>query len=289
MRMAKAADKGADALQGQSEMFPALVPAGAPPAPDSAAVAVRDASANLSVAFDYGQMSDALAKEARQLAGDAQAAHSRMTAEVLALGARLNAIKGRLDHGLFMKWVAVEFPMGHRTATNYMNAAERFGDKVAIVSNLPPATVYQLAAPATPEPVREAVVKRLQAGERLAPEAIRQEVATAREEAKEARRLEAMPDKRAKEAARKKRIAQERERHAAEERRLEAEAEAEAAEIFARIQALAGERFADLFGFIVNSRNWRTRAKVEIAISRSLKGGTGNSSQVDPTLTTPDV
>ena len=57
--------------------------------------------------------------------------------------------------------------MNERTAQNYMRAATAFGTKTALISDLPPTAIYTLAAPSTPAPVKDAVVARLEAGERL--------------------------------------------------------------------------------------------------------------------------
>jgi hypothetical protein len=59
--------------------------------------------------------------------------------------------------------------MTERTARNYMNAAAECGTKSEIVSVLPPTALYALSAPSTPAPVRDAVLVRLEAGERLGP------------------------------------------------------------------------------------------------------------------------
>ena len=113
--------------------------------------------------FDYSALGEA--------AADAQAIverfRTRSRALILDTGRELLAVKDRLDHGLFMKWVASELGINPRTAQNYMMAATAFGDKSEIVSHLPPTTIYALSAPTVPSSFREEVVGRLEAGERL--------------------------------------------------------------------------------------------------------------------------
>ena len=49
---------------------------------------------------------------------------------MLLCGTELNWVKGKLGHGLFMRWVDQEFPMSRRTATSFMAVAEVFGPKI---------------------------------------------------------------------------------------------------------------------------------------------------------------
>lgn len=95
-------------------------------------------------------------------------------------GRDLLAMKERLGHGDFGPWLQSEFTMNERTAQNYMRVALEFGDKPEIVSLLPPTTVYALAAPSTPEPVRLDIVTRLKAGEAIASDAIIQTIRDSR-------------------------------------------------------------------------------------------------------------
>src|SRR4051812_33699293 len=113
-------------------------------------------------------------------------------------GLDLIATKKRLGHGHFLAWIDAEFGMTDRTARNFMRAAERFGAKSEIVSDLPATTIYMLAAPSTPETVREDVVRRIEAGERLVPAEVKKLVKQAREE-KKAKRLRLTREQRASE------------------------------------------------------------------------------------------
>ena len=96
-------------------------------------------------------------------------------------------MKARLGHGHFGQWLDAEFGGVARTAQNYMRAAESFADKSELVSHLPPATVYALAAPSTPGDVRRQIVERLRAGERMHPDAISGAVREARQKLRETR------------------------------------------------------------------------------------------------------
>ena len=57
--------------------------------------------------------------------------------------------------------------MTERTALNYMRTAAEFGGKSEIVSDLPPAALYTLVAPSTSVLVKQAVIERLETGDRV--------------------------------------------------------------------------------------------------------------------------
>jgi Protein of unknown function (DUF3102) len=119
------------------------------------------------VSFDYSQLPADVADEARAIAERVRDKTRSMTLTILELGRDLMRVKARLGHGTFGIWLEAEFSGGARTAQNYMRAFEAFGDKCEIVSHLPPATVYALAAPSVPERTRAKVVQRLSAGEAM--------------------------------------------------------------------------------------------------------------------------
>ena len=63
----------------------------------------------------------------------------------------MTAVKAELPHGQFLPWIAAEFEMSDRTANDFMNVANRFGGKSAIISDLKPTILYALSAPSTYE------------------------------------------------------------------------------------------------------------------------------------------
>lgn len=58
---------------------------------------------------------------------------------------------------MFLPWIEAEFGMTDRTARRFMDVASSFSVKVDIVSDLPATALYELAAPSTPQSVREQV------------------------------------------------------------------------------------------------------------------------------------
>ncbi|MCC0067115.1 MAG: DUF3102 domain-containing protein [Rhodovulum sp.] len=76
-------------------------------------------------------------------------------------------MKAKLPHGGFMPWIEAEFGMTDQSARRFMQVAERYG-KSNIMLDLTPTALFELAAPSTPEPVRELVEAKAEAGERVA-------------------------------------------------------------------------------------------------------------------------
>ena len=117
--------------------------------------------------------------------------------------------------------------MTPRTAQRYMSAAAVLGDKSDIVSFLPPTTIYQLAAPSMPPPVREEIVERME-NERLAPATVEKIVREAKDETRRQRALAKMSAAERKAAERKaKRSRATREQREAEAQRRQQEWEAD--------------------------------------------------------------
>jgi DUF3102 family protein len=139
------------------------------------------------VGFNYAVLDPDVAAEARAVAERVRASHQRTVIAILEMGGDLLAVKARLGHGRFGQWLEAEFGGVARTAQNYMRAAQSLADKSEIVSHLPPATVYALAAPSTPGAVRSAILERLRRGERLHPDTITDAVRVGREAARAAR------------------------------------------------------------------------------------------------------
>lgn len=189
------------------------------------------------VVFDYSTLPVEVAEEARAVADRVRARHQRQIATIIETGRDLISIKDKLEHGLFLAWLEAEFGMTRMSANRYMQAAEHFGSKCNTVLHLPPTAVYQLAAPSTPEPVREEVIQRLEAGERVPPEEIKALVANAREEVKRVRREARLIGKAKSKSARERRerrfrkIRERDEAEFAERERLRAEATEEVATI----------------------------------------------------------
>lgn len=90
----------------------------------------------------------------------------RAAEDIFVIGAALNGVKAKLEHGQFGDWLAVEFGLSRRMAQHFMNVATRLQAKSEKFSHLPPSTLYLLAAPTTPDEAIRLVEERLDAGDR---------------------------------------------------------------------------------------------------------------------------
>ena len=127
-------------------------------------------------AFDYGKLPTEIASEVRSAADRIR---SRIRASILETGRDLIAIKGRLRHGQFKKWLEAELSINMRSAENYMNAARFVEGKPETLSHLPATTLYALAAPTTPTKVVEEVIAAAEKGKLPSPRQIRNWVSIA--------------------------------------------------------------------------------------------------------------
>jgi hypothetical protein len=113
--------------------------------------------------FAYAALEPALASQAKAAADRINANKDAADKSMFAIGRDLLAIKAKLPHGAFGKWITAEFDMSDRTAQNYMNATLAF-EKNESVSFLPPTVIYMLAAPSTPTEIIESVIAESERG-----------------------------------------------------------------------------------------------------------------------------
>jgi Protein of unknown function (DUF3102) len=78
-----------------------------------------------------------------------------MARDIIEIGRELIAVKDRVGHGNFLRWLDVEFEMSEPSA-------------VRTVKDLKRSVLYELAAPSTPPEVRDKIERRVLAGENIA-------------------------------------------------------------------------------------------------------------------------
>lgn len=123
--------------------------------------------------FDYAGISTEAATEARAAAERIRVRMKRTAEDIIAIGLDLVAVKERLPHGAFLPWIEAEFGMSQQSASRFMAVANTYGGKLPNLSNLPPSVLYELAAPSTPESVRQIVEQKAEAGESVSLEEIK--------------------------------------------------------------------------------------------------------------------
>lgn len=114
--------------------------------------------------FDYSTLAPDLQVEVKTATERIKLRMKRTAEDIIEIGKDLIAIKEKLPHGRFLPWIASEFEMTLMTANRFMNVAERFG-KSNIMLDFSPTTLYELAAPSTPDEVVEQVIEKAENGE----------------------------------------------------------------------------------------------------------------------------
>lgn len=114
--------------------------------------------------FDYGSIDPAVAAEAQETADRIRAGFCDMRLSIIEIGNDLLKIKNMLAHGEFGAWLDAEFGMSDRTARRYMLAAETLGSISDNLAELPKHVINALAAPSTPDVVKDVVIAEVEAG-----------------------------------------------------------------------------------------------------------------------------
>jgi hypothetical protein len=182
--------------------------------------------ATLHNGFDYAQLDQGLAAEAREAAARIRA---RLKTAYIDTGLDLIRIKERLGHGQFGPWLKAEFDMTERSAENYMNAARWIKGKSEKISDLPAAAIYALASPNTPADIVNEVVAAVENGTKLRVHDIKTKIRTTvakRREAERKAQIEAAKTEEQKQKEKKTRESR-AQREARKQREREAERERE--------------------------------------------------------------
>jgi hypothetical protein len=194
--------------------------------------------ASLIVTFDYAEFESGVGDEMREAAARVRAL---VRASVLEVGRELSIAKSRVEHGYFVSWVETECQISIRTAQRMMQAAEMV-EKNDNLSYLSPDGLHALAARPTPEPIRTAILERINAGERPGAAEIKKEIFNAREAERIAAKEAAMtPRQRRTRAQREAEAQQQREEFERQEERMATAAKAASDLLIASL----GERFEE--------------------------------------------
>lgn len=100
--------------------------------------------------------------------------HLRHTAQnIREIGQRLVDVRSRLKYGQFDSWLKFEFDWSRRTAYNFINVYETFGNCANFAQiTIPISALYLLAAPSTPLKIRSEFLERAMAGQKVSHKSI---------------------------------------------------------------------------------------------------------------------
>ena len=95
----------------------------------------------------------------------------RLTAEnIINIGQKLTEVKEQLGHGSFQNWLQREFEWSEQTARQFMQVyrwSKTVENKNFVFSQMATSALYLLAAPSTPNEVREEVMNLVEEGEKI--------------------------------------------------------------------------------------------------------------------------
>ena len=112
--------------------------------------------------FDYHLLEPSVATF---LKGHATRIRQQCGTSIIQIGKALMGAKHYLSHGMFLEWVEREVGIRARTAQAYMRAAQWASDKSTAITHLPPAALYLLSAPSTPQELVDDTLERVNSGE----------------------------------------------------------------------------------------------------------------------------
>lgn len=136
--------------------------------------------------FDYGSL-DAESRIVVQQKTDELKQLLRNAAQnIYDIGGKLADVRDKLQHnkaGGFDGWLAAEFGMSRRTAYNFIGVYEAFSNRANFAQlNIAASALYLLAAPSTPDEVRDAMLAKAEAGEPVTYGDTRRAIEDARDE-----------------------------------------------------------------------------------------------------------
>lgn len=128
-----------------------------------------DKQSQLSTYFDYDSLDQVQRSVIQQHTGEIRQRLRRSAQDIWEIGQRLADVRSRLKYGQFLAWLKAEFGWSQRTAYNFINVYETFGDRLATLAKVDIATsvLYQLAAPSVPEDLRAQVLESAEEGEKI--------------------------------------------------------------------------------------------------------------------------
>jgi hypothetical protein len=115
--------------------------------------------------FDYSALPPSAADF---LKGQAYRIRRQAAMSIVHIGKDLVAAKHFLSHGAFLRWVEIEVGLPPRTAQAYMQVSQWASRKNANIAHLPPSLLHLLSARSAPESYVDNVLRRIEAGERIA-------------------------------------------------------------------------------------------------------------------------
>jgi hypothetical protein len=120
------------------------------------------------ISFDYAVLALENRTVVQQRTKEIRQRLRRAAQDIWEIGQNLVDVRSRLKHGQFEAWLKAEFGWSHRTAYNFINVYEAFGNPAKFAGiDIAASALYLLATPSTPQNIRDQFVQRARAGEKI--------------------------------------------------------------------------------------------------------------------------
>jgi len=111
----------------------------------------------------------------QQRTGEIKERLRRSAQDIWEIGQKLAQVRSQLKHGQFETWLKAEFGWSRRTAYNFINVYETLAERANLAQiDIATSALYLLAAPSTPQNVREEFLQRAHEGQTVTYKNIRQ-------------------------------------------------------------------------------------------------------------------
>jgi len=117
--------------------------------------------------FDYTILEPKSRFVVQQCANEIRILIKRTAQDVIDIGQKLIEAKEQLGHGQFEDWLRTEFNWGQWTGRKFMQVARQFKSVKFTDLSIDTSALYLLAAPSTPEIVRQEALERARQGEAI--------------------------------------------------------------------------------------------------------------------------
>lgn len=132
--------------------------------------------------FDYSTLSSHKQIIIKECTGEIKERLRRTARDIWEVGKRLTEVRSQLERGQFEGWLSAEFGWSRRTAYNFINVYEAFSDSANFTQlDIATSALYKLAAPSTPQSVRQEFLSKAEEGEKITHKQISQALKTAKE------------------------------------------------------------------------------------------------------------
>jgi uncharacterized protein (DUF2267 family) len=125
--------------------------------------------------FDYQVLPTAQRQIVQQRTGEIRERLQRSAQDIWEIGQRLADVRSQLKHGQFEAWLKAEFGWSRRTAYNFINVYETFQERAKLAQiDIATSALYLLAAPSTPQEVRNEYLEQARQGKKVTHKDLRQ-------------------------------------------------------------------------------------------------------------------